>query len=125
MPQDVSKITANHDAVMLIKPDGRTRGARRYRDLLSAFSTDLGEPLSATADQLVRRLAGVSVDLEVVDAQRAMGAAIDPVAFVRLVGTQRRLLRDLDGIKTAQVKPDPRDAPPAIIADHGQAADAA
>jgi hypothetical protein len=79
--------------------DGRSAGARRYRDLLSAFSADLGEPLSAAADQVVRRLSQASVELELMEAASASGTAIDPVAFCTLVNVQRRLLKDLDTCK--------------------------
>jgi hypothetical protein len=81
--------------------DGRSAGARRYRDLLQAFGDEAGgmANLPASAQQLVRRLAQVSVELELQEAQRASGATIDPVAFVTLVNSQRRLLRDLRAIK--------------------------
>ncbi len=82
--------------------DGRSAGARRFRDLMIEFGAELGgfANLPATAQQVVRRLAQVSVELELLEAQRASGAAIDPVAFVTLVNSQRRLLRDLEAIKT-------------------------
>ena len=72
----------------LLFGDGRSVGARRYRDLCSAFGSDLGEPLSAVADQVVRRLAQVSVELELMEATRAAGGAIDPVAFCTLVNVE-------------------------------------
>lgn len=77
--------------------DGRSAGARRYRDLLDDFADEVGgyETLPATGKQVVRRLAQVSVELELLEAQRAAGGAIDAVAFCTLVNSQRRLLRDL------------------------------
>jgi hypothetical protein len=82
--------------------DGRSAGARRFRDLLSEFAAEVGglNALPATAQQLVRRLAQVSVELEVLEATRASGQAIDPVTFVTIVNSQRRLLRDLEALKT-------------------------
>lgn len=81
--------------------DGRSAGARRFRDLVAEFAAEVGGMISlpASAQQLIRRLAQVSVELELIEAQRASGAAIDPVAFVTLVNSQRRLLRDLEGLK--------------------------
>lgn len=79
--------------------DGRSAGARRYRDLVTSFSRDLGGELSAAADQVVRNLAQVSLELEILQARRASGQAIDPVAFCTLVNSQRRLLRDLAAMK--------------------------
>ena len=81
--------------------DGRSAGARRFRDLTFEFGAELGgfTTLPATAQQLIRRLAQVSVELELLEAQRAAGQMIDPVAFVTLVNSQRRLLRDLESLR--------------------------
>jgi hypothetical protein len=81
--------------------DGRSAGARRYRDLVAEFAAEVGgmAALPATTQQVVRRLAQVSVELELLEAQRAAGNAIDPVAFVTLVNSQRRLLRDLKSLR--------------------------
>ncbi|MGH6875864.1 MAG: hypothetical protein ACREHV_00645 [Rhizomicrobium sp.] len=85
----------------LLFGSGRSSGARRYRDLLKAFGDEAGgmAALPPSGQQLVRRLAQVSVELELQEAQRASGAAIDPVAFVTLLNSQRRLLRDLERLK--------------------------
>jgi hypothetical protein len=76
--------------------DGRSVGARRYRDLLQAFGEEYGgyDRLSPSGQQIVRRLAQVSVELELLESERAAGRAIDPVTFCTLVNAQRRLLRD-------------------------------
>jgi hypothetical protein len=81
--------------------DGRSPGARRYRSLLQSFATEAGgmDALPASAQQVVRRLAQTSVELELMEAERAAGNTIDAVCFVRLVGTQRRLLKDLALLK--------------------------
>ena len=90
--------------------DGRSAGARRYRDLLQEFAAEFGglASLPATGQQKVRRLAQVSVELELLEATRAAGGAIDPVAFCTLVNTQRRLMRDLEAlVQRIQAKPGP------------------
>jgi hypothetical protein len=74
--------------------DGRSAGARRFRDLLRSFKDEFGN--TASNEQSIRRLAQVSVELELLEAKRAADEAIDPVAFVTLVNAQRRLLRDLE-----------------------------
>ena len=81
--------------------DGRSAGARRYRDLIQAFGDETGgfDRLNASGQQLVRRLAQVSVELELQDATRADGGVIDPVAYCTLVNSQRRLLADLERLK--------------------------
>jgi hypothetical protein len=99
--------------VVVAKVDGRTREARRYRDLFKAFADEAGgvETLSASAQQLIRRLAQVSIELELQESQRASGQAIDPVAFVTLVNSQRRLLKDLEALKKRQ-------KPKALLQEH-------
>lgn len=81
--------------------DGRSAGARRYRDLCIAFAGEVGglSALPPSGQQTVKGLAQVSVELELLEAKRAAGEAIDPVAFVTLVNSQRRLLRDLRGFR--------------------------
>jgi len=77
--------------------DGRSAGARRFRDLMVQFADEAGGmvSLSAGGQQLVRRLAQVSLELEFMEASRAAGNAIDPLAYVTLVNSQQRLLRAL------------------------------
>lgn len=83
--------------------DGRSAGARRFRDLVAEFAAEAGgmASLPASAQQLIRRLAQVSVELELLEAQRASGAAIDPVAFATIANLQRRLLGDLRALAKA------------------------
>src|SRR5690349_21731682 len=76
--------------------DGRSAGARRFRDLVAQFASEAGSTSrSAAGQQLVRRLAQTSVELELLEAARASGSAIDPVIYVTLANAQRRLLHDL------------------------------
>jgi hypothetical protein len=72
--------------------------------LTLAFAAEVGgmAALPEPGCQLVRRLAQVSVELELLEATRAAGGPIDPVAFVTLVNSQRRLLRDLEALKRAK-----------------------
>ena len=107
-----SRVTNGSRAVLF--GDGRSAGARRYRDLIKDFAGELGDPkaLPATSQQIVRRLAQVSVELELLEATRASGAAIDPLGFATLINSQRRLLRDFGALKA---QPSPRDLPPITI----------
>jgi hypothetical protein len=81
--------------------DGRSAGARRYRDLTTAFGEEAGgfNRLEASGQQLIRRLAQVSVELELQEAQRADGGTIDPIAYATLTNAQARLLRELGKLK--------------------------
>lgn len=89
--------------------DGRSAGARRYRDLIMAFGDEAGgfDRLNASGQQMVRRLAQVSVELELLEATRADGGDIDPIAYCTLVNSQRRLLSDLERLKAATSAPAP------------------
>jgi hypothetical protein len=99
MSVDTPEIPANHRPVRLLKPDGRTRGERRRRELHQAFAGELGDSISPAALEVVKRLAGVSLDLEVMDSARGAGEAIDPVRYCTSINAQRRLLRDLEALK--------------------------
>lgn len=91
----------------MLQGDGRSAGMRRYRDLVAAFAEEAGgmDLLAESGRQLVRRVAQISVELELLEAQRAAGGAIDPVAFVTLVNSQRRLLRDLRALRPKPTTP--------------------
>lgn len=107
----VARCAVTNGKALHLFGDGRSAGARRYRDLLAAFASEAGgmDSLAASAQQVIRRLAQVSVELELLDATRASGQTIDPVAYVTLVNTQRRLLRDLERMKP-KAKPSRGDA---------------
>ena len=78
--------------------DGRLTGARRFRDLCLAFCAEIGvmiDALPASGQQTIRRLAQLTVELELMEATRASGEAIDGLTYITAVNTQRRLLRDL------------------------------
>lgn len=107
----------------LIFGDGRSAGARRYRDLQAEFAAELGnaEALPPSSRQLVRRLAQVSVELELLEAKRASGDEIDPIAFVTLVNSQRRLFRDLHARAERVAKEKPPTLAEALAAGRSRA----
>lgn len=94
-PVQMSRVTNGSQKLMW--GDGRSRAARRYRDLITSFASEFGgfETLGPLSQQLVRSLASVSVELEAMECARVAGEVIDPIRFVRAVNVQRRLLRDL------------------------------
>lgn len=76
--------------------DGRTRHARRLRDVLDALIEEF-DACTEGKLSLCRRAAGLSVWLEQQEALIASGAAIDIAATTTATNSLRRLLSDLAG----------------------------
>jgi hypothetical protein len=75
------------------KVDARSSGARRFRDLVRAFSADLGDDLSEADLAMVRTAAALTLKSEQLQAALAAGQEIDSDALIRLAGTTRRSLQ--------------------------------
>lgn len=71
--------------------DGRTREARRWRDLYRHYMVATG----GRCEQLCRSLASLIVERERLDAACARGEPVDALLLVRLSGEIRRLLTRL------------------------------
>jgi len=86
-----SRIT-NHRA-LLPHLDGRSAGARRFRDLVRAFVADMGgiEELSEIKLGLLRRLAAMTVLAEQVESRMADGEEINIAELCQLSSTAMRL----------------------------------
>lgn len=74
--------------------DGRTALARRYRDLVALIGAEMGEDLTQTKQQLVRRAASLSVWCEAQEAKIAAGEDIDIGPYTTAANAVRRLLLD-------------------------------
>jgi hypothetical protein len=83
--------------------DERSAGARRFRDLIEAFSADLGE-LSEADMAMVRTAAALTLKSEQMQAALAAGDDVDSDALIRLAGTTRRSLAGISA-KAAEKKP--------------------
>lgn len=93
--------------------NGQSREARRIKELRNDFADEAGgyDKLPASGQQIVRTLARTSFELELLEAERVAGRPIDPLTFVTLVNSQRRLLAQLHSIK-------PKSAPTPTLTDH-------
>ncbi len=90
--------------------DGRTRRAKRFRQLVADISAALGRPPSPTDRTLILDAAALALESESLAAQAAAGARIDPDVRVRVSGALGRALERLGlttGATTAEPKPDP------------------
>ena len=103
-----SRVTNHKD--LLPKLDGRSSAARRFRDLVSAFITDMGgaDQCSDIKLGLLRRLAAVTVQSELIEARMINGEAVDIGTLCTLASTTVRLSQRL-GLerRTRDITPDP------------------
>jgi hypothetical protein len=80
--------------------DERSAWIRRFRDLLDLHTSDLGGPNNVTAAQLsiVRRVAVMAVELEIMEKKFAQNGSATPHAldlYIRGSGNLRRLLESI------------------------------
>lgn len=77
--------------------DGRSREARRFRDVLAEIVSDLGGPdtLSEGQRQLARRAAMLSTQCEIMEGQAVAGKAIDLEMFGQLTDRLGRTFQRL------------------------------
>jgi hypothetical protein len=71
--------------------DGRGRTARRFRDLVVAFSEGLGE-LTEADRALVKIAATLALKMELLQADLVAGLPVDADQLIRLAGTSKRAL---------------------------------
>jgi hypothetical protein len=86
------------------KGDERSAGARRFRDLVAAFSADLGDDLSEADMAMVRTAAGLTLKSELMQADLAAGKDVDAELLIKIAGTSRRALAAISA-KAADKKP--------------------
>jgi hypothetical protein len=88
--------TTNHRD-LLPGLDGRSSAARRFRDLVSAFIVDMGgtDNCSDIKLGLLRRLAAVTVQSELIEAKMINGEAVDIATLCTLASTTVRLSQRL------------------------------
>jgi len=97
--------------VPLPRSDGRTVTSRRFRDLVEAYSAELGGELSEADRALVMQAAAVQIRCEEIQLEIVEGRDVDPDLLVRLSSENRRLLAGL-GAKAVKAK-----SPPPTIHD--------
>ncbi len=95
-PTTRSRLT-NGRELFLGDIDGRSREARRYRDVYAALVAHLGGEghASETKRHLAKRASALIVWCEVEEARLATGEALDVQTYTTAVNALRRLLVDL------------------------------
>ena len=97
VPRTRSRVT-NGRSMFVGKDDARSALARRFRDLCLLHAEDLGGPenLSQAQQQLIRRIASLEVQLEVLEGRMVDGdTTVDVESFARISSHLRRLLESL------------------------------
>ncbi len=95
-PTTRSRLTNGRD-LFLGDVDGRSREARRYRDVYAALIAHLGgeDHASEVKRHLAKRASALIVWAEVEEAKLATGEALDVQTYTTAVNALRRLLGDL------------------------------
>lgn len=81
------------------KNDGRSRSARRFRQLINAFSGDLGDDLSAAEHAMIRQAALITLQCENVEAAVMANNLEDSDKLVRLSNSATRILTALQSAR--------------------------
>jgi hypothetical protein len=91
-----SRVTNHKDLLPGVK--GSTKAARRFRDLVNGFLVDMGglECCSEIKVGLLRRLAAVTVQAEVLEARMVNGEEVDVGTLCQLASTSVRLATRLN-----------------------------
>jgi hypothetical protein len=86
-----SRVTNHKD--LLPGLDGRSSSARRFRDLVNAYVSDMGglDQCSEIKLGLLRRLASIVVQAEILEAQMVNGKPIDVTTLCQLASTTVRI----------------------------------
>jgi hypothetical protein len=101
--------TTNRSAVtngskLLVGIDMRSPTARRYRDLVQAFKTDVGGDLSQADMAMIKTAASLSLSAELMQADIVNGKLVDGDNLIRLSSEVRRIL-DAIAEKAGKRKP--------------------
>ena len=87
----------SNDVLKMRGVDGRSRGGRRYRDLMRGYAAELGglEKVSEPQRALCSQAATMTIQLEALQGQVVAGGAVDPEQLVRTANAQLRTLEAL------------------------------
>jgi hypothetical protein len=72
--------------------DGRSAGARRFRDICRSYEAEAGGQVSEVERDLIRQAAGLTLRAEQVQAAIVRGEDVDSDQLIRLASTAKRVL---------------------------------
>jgi hypothetical protein len=94
-----SRAKVSNGSALLTGIDGRSASARRYRDVLSELTADLGEPATAADRALLKLAAALVMRSEDIQASIVRGDTVDDDVHVRV---SNALARALAAVKRKQ-----------------------
>ena len=86
---------ANGSRLFVEGLNGRSALARRYRDLVAEFTSDIGGDPSEAQKQLIRRAASLSTWCEAQEVNLANGEEVDIGPLTTAANSLRRILQDI------------------------------
>jgi hypothetical protein len=89
---------------VLLGVNTSSKYGRRYRDLIAAYSAEIGLPLGASETAMVKQAAALAVRPEMMQAQIVNGEQINPDDLIRICSEVRRIL-DAIAAKARERKP--------------------
>lgn len=107
-PPTARSAVANGSRLFVQELDGRSALARRYRDLVAEFTSDIGGNPSEAQKQLIRRAASLSTWCEAQEVRLANGEEVEIGPLTTAANSLRRILQDI-GIERKQ-----RDVTPSL-----------
>jgi hypothetical protein len=92
---------------LLQNVDGRSSSARRFRDLVRAFETEVGGNLTEVERGLIRQAAALTFKAETLQSDLVNGNPVDGDQLIRLTGTAKRILSAIGEKASKRKEPAP------------------
>lgn len=94
-PPSKTRSRVSNGSAVLDNVDGRSARVRRYRDLMSELTSDMGGDPSGAQTAIIRRACTLIVTCEQAEAEMLAGGILDLGEFTTAANSLRRLLSDL------------------------------
>ena len=105
MPPSKTRAAVTNGSKLHANVDHRSASARRYRDIVAAFTSEIGTDLTEAERGLIRQAATLSLRAEQLAADLVSGKPVDDDLLIRLAGAARRLLDTIGSKAADRAKP--------------------
>jgi hypothetical protein len=92
---------------LLQNVDGRSSSARRFRDLVRAYESEVGGNLTEVERGLIRQAAALTFKAEALQSDLVNGNPVDGDQLIRLTGTANRILSAIGEKASKRKEPAP------------------